>query len=216
MSRPAMKPNPLFLHLIAAMEKNYILILGPVFCLALLTYFTLNKHQKAALKSRLSLRGRRNSQADTPPRSLSPEEKGLKSSSSSAELVDSFPPNRQAALSIVAEKLPSEQRKQIMSYETEESKWAKRLIPLTTDYRSCDDNMYTPTGISIGQVKALGNFPDYEELSGVPLPKPYSEFEITKAIPRPYRPFRWAYHQTMCESAFVDSFLLTCLDVLAM
>ena len=49
------------------------------------------------------------------------------------------------------------------------------------------------------EIKALGDFPDYEALSGVPLPEPYKEFDIKTALPRPYRPFRWQYHQTMCE-----------------
>jgi len=30
------------------------------------------------------------------------------------------------------------------------------------------------------------------------LPEPYGGFDPAKALPRPYRPFRWAYHQTMC------------------
>lgn len=40
-------------------------------------------------------------------------------------------------------------------------------------------------------------FPDYFALSGVPLPQPVEEFDIDKAKPRPYRPFRWDYHQHM-------------------
>src|SRR5690242_12370477 len=39
---------------------------------------------------------------------------------------------------------------------------------------------------------------DYFKLSGVPLPKPLHKFDLEKAKPRPYRPFRWQYHQTMC------------------
>jgi hypothetical protein len=48
---------------------------------------------------------------------------------------------------------------------------------------------------------------DYAALSGVPLPKALPNFDITKARPRPYRPFRWVYHQHMCayspRSAYV-------------
>jgi hypothetical protein len=40
-------------------------------------------------------------------------------------------------------------------------------------------------------------FPDYAALTGVPAPDPYVGFDIKRAIPRPYRPFRWKYHQTM-------------------
>ncbi|KAG2421797.1 hypothetical protein HFD88_005773 [Aspergillus terreus] len=49
-------------------------------------------------------------------------------------------------------------------------------------------------------IKSLGKFPDYAALSGVPLPRSYLEFDINKALPRPYGPFRWAYHQTMSLS----------------
>ncbi|KAG7086669.1 hypothetical protein E1B28_002609 [Marasmius oreades] len=38
---------------------------------------------------------------------------------------------------------------------------------------------------------------DYFELSGVPAPTPLPDFDIDKAKPRPYRPFRWEYHQNM-------------------
>ncbi|KAI0035214.1 hypothetical protein K488DRAFT_76776 [Vararia minispora EC-137] len=39
--------------------------------------------------------------------------------------------------------------------------------------------------------------PDFPALTGVPLPNPLPDFDITKARPRPYRPFRWVYHQHM-------------------
>jgi hypothetical protein len=45
----------------------------------------------------------------------------------------------------------------------------------------------------------MGDFPAYDILSGIPLPEPYVNFDPAKAVPRPYRPFRWAYHQTMCK-----------------
>ncbi|KAF3940015.1 hypothetical protein ABW19_dt0204581 [Dactylella cylindrospora] len=51
---------------------------------------------------------------------------------------------------------------------------------------------YTPA-----EIASFGDFPDYASLTGVPLPDPYPEFNIATAKPRPYRPFRWAYHQTM-------------------
>ena len=76
----------------------------------------------------------------------------------------------------------------------------KGIIPFTANYRECGPSTYTPMEISIEEVKALGDFPDYAELSGVPLPEAYNVFNIGTAIPRPYRPLRWAYHQTMCMS----------------
>lgn len=47
------------------------------------------------------------------------------------------------------------------------------------------------------EIEAYGDFPDYAMLSGVRLPDPYPEFDIKTALARPYRPFRWSYHQTM-------------------
>ncbi|KAL4960173.1 heme-dependent oxidative N-demethylase family protein [Aspergillus stella-maris] len=55
----------------------------------------------------------------------------------------------------------------------------------------------TATGFSEADIKALGRFPDYSVLSGVPNPKPCPDFNIKTACLRPYRPFRWTYHQTM-------------------
>lgn len=57
----------------------------------------------------------------------------------------------------------------------------------------------TPTGFSAADIHKLGSFPDYAVLSGVPHPKPCLAFDIHKAVFRPFRPFRWTYHQTMCE-----------------
>lgn len=64
-------------------------------------------------------------------------------------------------------------------------------------------NHFTPTGVTLREIHHLGDFPDYASLSGVPLPEAYPEFDIAKAAARPYRPFRWAYHQTMCKQAAV-------------
>lgn len=77
----------------------------------------------------------------------------------------------------------------------------ENVIPFEQNYMVANPSMYTPMGISIGEVKALGEFPDYSKLSGVPMPEAYSEHNLETAIPRPYRPFRWAYHQTMCKIA---------------
>lgn len=73
-------------------------------------------------------------------------------------------------------------------------------IDMSADYKSCHPRQYTPTGISIEEIKQFSNFPDYASLSEVPLPNSYPEFDIDRALPRPYRPFRWNYHQTMCMS----------------
>ncbi|KAG2149345.1 hypothetical protein DEU56DRAFT_909035 [Suillus clintonianus] len=39
--------------------------------------------------------------------------------------------------------------------------------------------------------------PDFAQLTGFPHPNPVYGFSIAHARPRPYRPFRWEYHQTM-------------------
>ncbi|KAF3902883.1 hypothetical protein AA313_de0208401 [Arthrobotrys entomopaga] len=61
--------------------------------------------------------------------------------------------------------------------------------------------LYTPF-----EIASFGRFPDYSTLSGVPPPTPYTNFNITTAKPRPYRPFRWAYHQTMALSKLDPDF----------
>ena len=77
----------------------------------------------------------------------------------------------------------------------------KNLIPLTADFRECSLSTCTPTGITIGELRELGDFPNYATLSGVPPPAVYKDLKVETALPRPYRPFRWAYHQTMCISS---------------
>ncbi|KAF8418905.1 hypothetical protein L210DRAFT_3426616 [Boletus edulis BED1] len=47
------------------------------------------------------------------------------------------------------------------------------------------------------QVPGRNRLSDYSKLTGFPAPKPIYHFDIDKAKPRPYRPFRWEYHQTM-------------------
>lgn len=74
----------------------------------------------------------------------------------------------------------------------------KNQVDMDMHHASCKSTQYTPTGISLGQIEQLGHFADYASLSGVPLPSPCPEFDIDRALPRPYRPFRWNYHQTMC------------------
>ncbi|KAJ3533303.1 hypothetical protein NMY22_g7391 [Coprinellus aureogranulatus] len=38
---------------------------------------------------------------------------------------------------------------------------------------------------------------DYFKLCGTPLPTPVLDFDLDNTKPRPYRPLRWSYHQTM-------------------
>ncbi|KAK7994700.1 hypothetical protein PG990_013473 [Apiospora arundinis] len=104
-----------------------------------------------------------------------------------------FPPSRRGAL---AQLLPSSKlAKKETSIEISELK--SKQLPTTHTQDPNKPDQYTPTGISTQEIKALGTFPDYSVLSGVPYPKPCPSFDITKAAFRPFRPFRWTYHQTM-------------------
>lgn len=90
----------------------------------------------------------------------------------------------------------------------------RRAVPSTRTADWDANDFYTPTGFSTQDIRALGRFPDYSVLTGVRYPKPYGpQFDISKAVFRPFRPFRWSYHQTMGEHAplsrcFFSFFLL--------
>lgn len=143
------------------------------------------------LLSRISLRGRKNSTARTPPRSISPDKRKANSTTSPTSYNQALPPSRREAL--------LQQKGAVIRWkEVDESEICQNLLPMTANFRTSPGNLYTPTGFSVDDVKALGDFPDYATLSGVPLPRPYPEHQLEKALPRPYRPFRWSYHQTMC------------------
>lgn len=104
------------------------------------------------------------------------------------DLANVLPPSRRFAL---PENIKSP------SLHDGEASILESQIDINTDCTSCEPTQYTPTDITIDEVKQLGSFPDYASLSGVPLPSPYPGFDIDRALPRPYRPFRWNYHQTM-------------------
>ncbi|KAJ6110503.1 hypothetical protein N7486_002738 [Penicillium sp. IBT 16267x] len=144
-------------------------------------YSILHRSSSKSLWSRISPRGRRDSTAKTPPRSISPEKKNSHSAISPSSYNHALPPSGVT----------------FRRHEIDEAEVRQNMLPMTADYMKSPGNLYTPTGFSIDEVKALGDFPDYATLSGVPLPDSYPVHDIEKAKPRPYRPFRWAYHQTM-------------------
>ena len=113
---------------------------------------------------------------------------------------DVFPPSRRASLAAsTADNLAQQDcAPEVLSHDRTESHTP--TVPLTASIDDYDGPIYTPTAFSAEDIKALGEFPNYAALSGVPLPRAYPEFDINRALPRPYRPFRWAYHQTMCTS----------------
>lgn len=130
------------------------------------------------------------------------------------------PPPRQAKEGM-AQVLPPSRRfalpdtiRSTSSHESEDTV-LQNQIDLEADFKSCEATRLTPTGFSVREIHQLGDFPDYARLSGVPLPSSYPEFDIDKALPRPYRPFRWTYHQTMCMLSFNSCvFFFSTLDTL--
>jgi hypothetical protein len=165
--------------------------IGLVLIAATAVYTTLYRSSYESLLSRVSLRGRRDSTAKTPPRSFSPVQKEAKSATSPSTYNHALPPPRREAMLQL-------KGAAVRWREVEEAEMQENMLPMTADYRTSPGKLYTPTGFSVDDIKKLGDFPDYATLSGVPLPSAYPEHDIDKAMPRPYRPFRWAYHQTMC------------------
>ena len=126
-----------------------------------------------------------------------------------------LPPEKQAPKHLISEALPP-LRRQFLSEivkttssekspvkdiegDIKEESVRQSMLPLTANYETSPGNLFTPTGFSVDEIKSLGDFPDYATLSGIPLPDAYPEFDIDKALARPYRTFRWNYHQTMCK-----------------
>jgi hypothetical protein len=170
-----------------------MLPLGAVFVLSSILLFMLQTERRAIILERFHLRRRSVSGSRTPPRSVSPEKRRTQSTST-PNYSSTFPPSRRSVL--VETRLPATR---VEAVTASHSDWTKRILPITASYLGASVDMYTPCELSIAEIKVLGDFPDYAALSGVPLPQPYPGFDIKKALPRPYRPFRWAYHQTMCK-----------------
>ncbi|EED17580.1 conserved hypothetical protein [Talaromyces stipitatus ATCC 10500] len=138
-------------------------------------------------------RARKTSTSKTPPRSLSPEKKPSASSGAPDTCYsDALPPPRREAMLNMKSKIPKTASKHIS-----EEHILKNILPMTQNYETASDGLYTSMGFSVKEIKEMGDFLDYSALSGVPLPNAHQEFKIEKALPRPYRPFRWNYHQTM-------------------
>lgn len=172
------------------------LAIGFVFALSSLTYLAFNSQNREVLLSRFRVPRRKANGAFTPPRSVSPEKNGQPPSQQEKDEI--FPPHRREALADLppgALKGPGKSAKELSEQPPDYSK-------LTPDKDVCNTNelLYhtTATGFTVEEIRRLGDFPDYARLSGIPLPNAYKEFDITTATPRPYRPYRWPYHQTMC------------------
>jgi hypothetical protein len=181
------------------MTISYLSALGIAFAIVTVSYFSLDHKQRTLLLSRFGL-DRQHRLPWAPQRSPSLTKHGEKfTPPTGQEYKDAFPPSRRLALAELTD-----------SRFSVGGKSGKGLseIPHNTDKSLPDDQnvlapqykkFSTPTGFTVEEIKALGNFPDYATLSGVPLPAPYTDFDIKTAMSRPYRPFRWSYHQTMCK-----------------
>lgn len=174
-----------------------------------ITSLALNKSHREAVLDKFQVHRRRTSGASTPPRSLSPsktsdrnaDRKETSPSTVAQDYVTTFPPLRRSVLPELAERALLSNQIILRGPEPSVDFLLKDPLPTTRSYDILNESpKYTPTGFSTAEILAMGDFPAYDILSGVPLPKPYYDFDPSKALPRPYRPFRWAYHQTMCES----------------
>ncbi|GIZ44853.1 hypothetical protein CKM354_000803900 [Cercospora kikuchii] len=158
-------------------------------------YFAINAPARQRLADRLGLQRRRCSVATTPPRDLPP--KPIAEVDANALYVQAFPPHRRNTLAELRSSADSQLSRPLHTLAQLPADHA-RLLP---DKASPDLLLHalhtTPTGFTLTEIEELGEFPDYATLSGVPLPKANDEFDIATALSRPYRPFRWAYHQTM-------------------
>ncbi len=181
------------------LPDQWMVGLGTLLLLSTAVILVVNKRQREAVLGRLHFQRRRTSGASTPPRSISPSKKAP--TNGAPDFVNAFPPSRRSVLPELAKTLPSAASKKLLSTEPSGNFLVKHALPTTQTY-SLDNEVpkYTPTGFSTAEIKAMGDFPAYDILSGVPLPQAYKNFDVTRALPRPYRPLRWKYHQTMCKS----------------
>ncbi|KAH7112140.1 hypothetical protein B0J11DRAFT_187640 [Dendryphion nanum] len=178
------------------MGSFLLLLLGAAFVASSAFLLIFKQGRRNVILNRLQFRRRRTSGSKTPPRSLSPGKKQL-DSAPSPDYSETFPPSRRYTLAEIHSNrlVVLGESRDALAASPPDSRTS--CLPLTTSYLEAKSPMFTPTEFSTEEIKALGDFPDYATLSGVPLPRPYHEFDIKKALPRPYRPFRWNYHQTM-------------------
>jgi hypothetical protein len=183
----------------AVFNDQWLLGLGLLFFISSCVALAINKQRRDAVFRRLHFQRRRASGASTPPRSFSPSKKPAVATSGNPDYSTTFPPSRREVLPELAKTLSATNAKILLKSEPPVDFLLKNPLPMTQSYAiGSDVPKYTPTGFSTTEIKAMGDFPAYDILTGTPLPQAYQNFDPAKALPRPYRPFRWAYHQTMC------------------
>ncbi|CAL3964279.1 hypothetical protein PZA11_001676 [Diplocarpon coronariae] len=182
--------------MLSFLSNQWLLSLGALFLLSSGIILVVNKGQREAVFARLHLQRRRASGASTPTRSISSSKKAL--TSSGPDYSTALPPLRRSVLPELARSLSPASSRILLGFDPSADFIVKNALPTTQSYSLYSQvPKFTPTGFSTAEVKAMGDFPAYDILSGVPLPQPYENFDIKKALPRPYRPLRWKYHQTM-------------------
>lgn len=199
-------------------------IAGLVFLLA--TFLGLSESHRQSLLRRTGIIRRLSLSSRLRPLTPANLEKQAPSSSSPSPskiqtLKTTFPPSQRDALVALATTLPAAQRSALANATSSSTAAAPcsppptpnneketggdisqhTLLRMDEDYRSPEaEGKYSYSGFSVCEIRALGEFPDYAALSGVSLPRECdAEFDIDRALPRPYRPLRWGYHQTMCK-----------------
>ncbi|KAI6083250.1 hypothetical protein F4821DRAFT_245253 [Hypoxylon rubiginosum] len=179
------------------MALTTIVWLASAIVLSLISFLALNRSQKDVVLRRLGLGRGSASRPSTPTLEKQTSSSSKPLASSTSDLFATLPPSQRGQLSKMVETMPAAQRQAMGDLSFDPATFARSLLGFEEDYRTADDAKYCYSGFSVRELKALGNFPDYSALSEVPKPQPYLEFDIDHAKPRPYRPFRWAYHQTM-------------------
>lgn len=180
------------------MSTLFLALCGLLF-LTTVSYTFIDSRKREVVLGRLGIKRRRATGSLTPPRSLSPEKQGLPpNETATLGYGEVFPPHRRQALAQcqLGGSGPSAQE-----LGAKEPDYSKRVPDQDVANADSLRDSVTATGFTVDEINRLGDFPDYAALSGVPLPSPYDAFDISEAKPRPYRPFRWAYHQTMCTFA---------------
>jgi hypothetical protein len=180
------------------MDGGLLLLIGISFLATATLHLLVNKRKRNLILERLHIRRRRTSGASTPPRSLSIKKDPL--DPADADYREVYPPSRRFTLETVAPELFRKNPK-LSTLDADSEEKGRQSVAIDVAFEHANPKAYTPCEFSAAEIKALGDLPDYATLSGVPLPKAYHEFDIKTARPRPYRPFRWSYHQTMCSSS---------------
>jgi hypothetical protein len=181
---------------ITSVPSQWMLGLGAIFLLWSL--LALTRWQRVSVLDRFRFPRRRASGASTPPRSISPDASEKKSGPLGLDFVETFPPSLRSTIPQLAKLASANNKKILLSSNPSPESLAKDALPMNVSYMETRSTKYTPTGFSTDEIKALGDFPAYDILTGVPNPAPYKAFNHLTALARPYRPLRWNYHQTMC------------------